>query len=99
MDNDGLPDLFVTTVRMGNFLFKNLGQGKFKDITAGSGLELRPARHSSGAVFFDFDNDGLLDLFLTNVGNYTMNDKGRGGFYVGRSDAFQGCHFHFKAAR
>src|SRR5437763_4983748 len=73
MDNDGLPDLFVTTVRMGNFLFKNLGQGKFKDITPESGLGLRPPRHSSGAVFFDFDNDGLLDLFLTNVGNYTMN--------------------------
>ena len=53
MDNDGLPDLFVTTVRMGNFLFKNLGQGRFKDITLESGLDLRPARHSSGAVFFD----------------------------------------------
>ena len=41
MDNDGLPDLFVTTVRMGNFLFKNLGQGKFEDITLESGLENR----------------------------------------------------------
>src|SRR5947207_13711080 len=84
MDNDGLPDLFVTTVRMGNFLFKNLGRGKFKDITLESGLELRPARHSSGAVFFDFDNDGLLDLFVTNVGVYTRNEKGHGGFYLGR---------------
>ena len=93
MDNDGLADLFVTTVRMGNFLFKNLGHGKFKDITLESGLSLRPARHSSGAVFFDFDNDGLLDLFLTNVGVYTTNDKGRGGFYLGRSDAFQGWRF------
>jgi hypothetical protein len=93
IDNDGLPDLFVTTVRMGNFLFKNLGQGKFKDITLESGLDLRPARHSSGAVFFDFDNDGLLDLFVTNVGVYTRNEKGRGGFYLGRSDAFQGWRF------
>ncbi len=93
IDNDGLPDLFVTTVRMGNFLFKNLGQGKFKDITAGSGLELRPARHSSGAVFFDFDNDGLLDLFVANVGVYTTGEKGRGGFYLGRPDAFQGWRF------
>src|SRR5262245_44376765 len=58
VDNDGLPDLFVTTVRMGNFLFKNLGQGKFRDITPESGLDARPARHSSGAVFFDFNNDG-----------------------------------------
>lgn len=96
MDNDGLPDLLVTTVRMGNFLFKNLGHGKFKDITLGSGLgpsRAAPARHSSGAVFFDFNNDGLLDLFVTNVGIYTTNDKGRGGFYLGRRDAFQGWRF------
>src|SRR6266508_3597156 len=93
MDNDGLADLFVTTVRMGNFLFKNLGQGRFKDITPESGLGLRPARHYSGAVFFDFDNDGLLVLFVANVGVYTRNENGRGGFYLGRSDAFLGWQF------
>src|SRR5215468_7638736 len=47
IDNDGLPDLFVTTVRMGNFLFRNLGHGKFKDITQESGLGY--VGHSSGA--------------------------------------------------
>ena len=93
IDNDGLPDLFVTTVRMGNVLFKNLGGGKFKDITAESGLSLKRAPHSSGAVFFDFNQDGLLDLFVANVGVYTRNEKGRGGFYLGRSDAFQGWQF------
>jgi len=82
IDNDGLPDLFVTTVRMGNILFKNLGHGKFKDITQESGLggKAPSAPHSSGAVFFDFNNDGLLDLFVANVGIYTTYDKGRGGF-------------------
>ena len=93
IDNDSLPDLFVTTVRMGNVLFKNLGGGKFKDITAESGLSVSRAAHSSGAVFFDFNKDGLLDLFVANVGVYTRNEKGRGGFYLGRSDAFQGWQF------
>jgi len=94
IDNDGLPDLFVTTVRMGNFLFKNLGQGRFKDVTQESGLDSQASpRHSSGAVFFDFNNDGLLDLFVVNVGIYTTYDKGRGGFFLGRRDAFQGWHF------
>jgi len=93
IDNDGLPDLFVTTVRMGNFLFKNIGHGKFKDITAESGLRQSQARHSSGAVFFDFNNDGLLDLFVANVGVYTIDDKGRGGFFRGRKDAFQGWRY------
>ena len=93
IDNDGLPDLFVTTVRMGNFLFKNLGNGKFADVTADSGLTMGEPLHSSGAVFFDFNNDGLLDLFVTSVGNYTVNAKGKGGFYHGRKDAFLGWRY------
>jgi enediyne biosynthesis protein E4 len=91
IDNDGLPDLFVTTVRHGNRLFKNLGGGKFADITAQAGVGY--VGHSSGAVFFDYDGDGLLDLFVTNVGVYTANQTGPGGYYVGLPDAFHG-HTH-----
>jgi hypothetical protein len=97
MDNDGRPDLFVTTVRMGNFLFKNLGQGQFKDVTPESGLSAGRPLHSSGAVFFDFNNDGRLDLFVTNVGIYTTDEKGRGGFFIGREDAFQGWRFRSRS--
>jgi len=93
IDNDGLPDLFVTTVRMGNHLFKNLGGGKFADITSAAGFAQRRPFHSSGAVFFDFNQDGLLDLFVANVGVYTRNEQGRGGFYLGRRDAFSGWMF------
>ncbi|MEO8427784.1 MAG: CRTAC1 family protein, partial [Verrucomicrobiota bacterium] len=91
VDNDGLPDLFVTTVRMGNVLFKSLGQGKFQDLTKESGLGY--VGHSSGAVFFDFNRDGLLDLFLVNVGAYTRDERGRGGFYLAYTNAFEG-HLH-----
>lgn len=92
-DNDGLPDLFVTTVRMGNVLFRNTGKGVFRDVTAESGLSPTPSRHSSGAVVFDFNGDGLLDLFVCNVGSYTRAEKGRDGSYLGRSDAFLGWMF------
>src|SRR5205809_2089517 len=88
IDNDGDPDLFVTTVRHGNRLFENLGNGTFRDITAQAGVGY--LGHSSGAVFFDYDGDGLLDLFLTNVGVYTSNARGSGGYYVALSDAFLG---------
>ncbi len=88
IDNDGKPDLFVTTVRHGNHLFHNLGGGKFEDITEQSGLAY--SGHSSGAMFFDYNRDGLLDLFLSNVGRYTLNDKGRDGYYIGLADAFSG---------
>src|SRR5947207_4749738 len=91
IDNDGLPDLFVTTVRHGNRLFHNVGGGKFQDITAQAGVGY--VGHSSGAVFFDYDGDGLVDLFVANVGVYTSNAKGPGGYYVGLPDAFHG-HTH-----
>lgn len=73
IDNDSDQDLFVTSVRGGNLLFENDGRGKFTDITEFSGLQY--SGHSSSAVFFDFDNDGKLDLFLTNVGKYTTDEK------------------------
>ena len=64
---------YVTTVRHGNVLFENDGTGAFEDITESSGLGY--SGHSSSAVFFDYDRDGLLDLFLTNVGQYTTEDE------------------------
>ncbi len=90
-DNDGDPDLFVTTVRRGNHFFENQGNGTFRDRTQDAGLDYRG--HSSGAVFFDFDRDGKLDLFVTNVGKYTKEKRGRGGFYQALPDAFSGHLF------
>ena len=65
-DNDGLVDVFVTGVS-GNHLFRNLGGGKFVDVTKESGVAGLPSDWSSCAAWFDYDNDGRLDLF---VGHY-----------------------------
>lgn len=91
IENDGDQDLYVTSVRGGNVLFLNDGKGHFTDVSKESGLDY--VGHSSGAVFFDFDNDGLIDLFLTNIGKYTTDVKGSGGYYVGYTDGFEG-HLH-----
>ncbi len=88
IDNDGDQDLFVTSVRGGNVLFENDGHGHFKDITKEAGVGL--AAHSSGAVFFDYDNDGLVDLLLCNVGKYTSDGRWPDGSYVGLQNAFFG---------
>lgn len=93
IDNDGDEDLYVTTVRGGNMLFENDGHGRFRDISASSGLNY--VGHSSGAVFFDYNKDGKLDLFLVNVGKYTTDVIGGDEYkyYVGFADGFQG-HLH-----
>lgn len=68
-DNDGREDLFVVGVHQ-NFLFRNNGDGTFTDVTkkaglAGPGSMERPA-WSVGACWIDYDNDGYLDLFISN---------------------------------
>ena len=63
-DNDGFPDIFITCVGQ-NRLFKNTGKGAFVDVTKASGLGGRQAL-STSALWFDFDRDGLLDLFVCN---------------------------------
>jgi len=92
IDNDDDPDLFVTCVREGNILFRNDGHGKFTNITAQAGVA-GSGGHSSGAVFFDYDGDGLVDLFVTNVGKYTREERRPDGLWVSFGDAFAG-HLH-----
>ncbi len=61
-DNDGNVDLLVTGVR-GNTLYRNRGDGTFEDVTEKAGLGEK-GKWSVAAGWFDFDNDGLLDLFV-----------------------------------
>ena len=63
-NNDGFPDLYLTGVGQ-NRLLRNTGRGSFVDVTAAAGLGNRTG-FSTSAVWFDYDRDGHLDLFVCN---------------------------------
>jgi len=63
-NNDGFPDIFITCVGQSR-LFRNTGKGAFVDATRPSGLFGRQGL-STSALWFDYDRDGLLDLFVCN---------------------------------
>ena len=69
-DNDGDPDLFVPGVGQPT-LYRNLGNGRFEDVTAAAGIA--PSAWSVAAAWTDVDKDGRLDLFVVNYLDW--NDK------------------------
>ncbi|MBK6768088.1 MAG: VCBS repeat-containing protein [Ardenticatenales bacterium] len=108
LDNDGDADLYATTIQRGNEVFENDGTGRFTNVTDASGLGY--FGFSAGALFFDYDRDGRLDLFLANTGTFTTDPlrtstiqlpgvvlaAGELEFYTSVEDAFGG---HLKAER
>ena len=63
-DNDGDPDLAVTGYGR-SILYRNEADGRFRDVTALAGTD-NLGRWGSSAAWFDYDNDGLLDLAIVN---------------------------------
>jgi hypothetical protein len=81
-DNDGFPDLLV--LGYGRcILYHNNGNGTFTDVTPHAGVE-NPGRWASSAAWFDYDNDGKLDLVIANYvdwspeRNFYCGDRGPG---------------------
>lgn len=71
-DNDGFIDMYVTGYG-GNTLYRNMGDGTFKDVTPQAGVG--GAGWSTSAGFLDYNNDGKLDLFVCRYLEWTFEDN------------------------
>ncbi len=107
MDNDGDLDAYLVQggrvpggerARGGNRLFRNRGDGTFDDVTAASGAEGHG--YGMGVTAGDYDNDGDVDLYVTNVGpNILLRNDGGGRFVDVTRDAGVGdAHWSTSAA-
>jgi enediyne biosynthesis protein E4 len=82
LDNDGFPDIFLTTgsvypeveqrlpaypFRTPRLVFRNLGDGRFEELIDEAGSGVAAAHTSRGCAFGDFDNDGDLDILVMNM--------------------------------
>lgn len=83
-NNDGFPDMFVSNYGL-NVLYKNNGNGSFSDVTKKANVSGTEKEFSVGAVWFDYDNDGFLDLYVGNYLNFDPNYK-----YYYAPDGFPG---------
>jgi hypothetical protein len=79
-DNDGNLDLYVANDSMRNFLYRNVGDGRFEDVTLLAGVgysEDGQAQAGMGTDIADYDGDGVLDIVVTNL-DFEYNDLYRG---------------------
>ena len=74
-DNDGDTDLYISGYPSGALL-RNNGDGTFTDATAGAGVP-NQGEWGASAAWFDYDNDGRLDLFIANYAEFSFNDTRR----------------------
>lgn len=88
-DNDGDQDLIVNQdfgyKAVPNYLYENLyPQSKFKDVSKETGMDLKI--NAMGSAVGDYDNNGLLDYFVTNIKfNWFMQNMGKGELFINRA--------------
>jgi enediyne biosynthesis protein E4 len=87
LDNRGLLDLYVANDSMANYLFRNLGDGKFVEEALPRGIAFGEGGQgvsNMGPTFGDIDRDGRMDLFIPNLGYGTLL-MNRGKYFVDRT--------------
>lgn len=84
LNNDGLPDILLTSNMGDNKLYLNKGNFHFEDITAHSGMR-QDSMWSTGVTFADLNNDGWLDIYICNSGHMSTGHR-RNKLYINNHD-------------
>ncbi|MGC1472100.1 MAG: VCBS repeat-containing protein [Psychroserpens sp.] len=84
INNDGLPDIYLTGNMVANRLFLNKGNLKFEDISEAAGIKGNKP-WSTGVVMVDINQDGLLDIYVSNAGNMQGNNHDN-DLYINNGD-------------
>ncbi len=100
IDNDGFREIFVTTFGFANsyspnkrnLLFRNLGDGTFQEMAPLANIG--DASRSTGAIFFDHDLDGYLDLYVLNYINRTRLITNGSGVIGFDHDCYENYFYH-----
>ena len=85
INNDGLADVFFTANQGSNKLFLNKGNFKFEDISEKAGFKDK-LQFSTGVVFADVNNDGWLDIYVSNAGNMNSPELRKNQLYINNHD-------------
>jgi enediyne biosynthesis protein E4 len=96
-DNDGRTDILITGVG-GARLFHNEGDGKFRNATAFAQVGGAAEDWSTAATFFDYDNDGLLDLYVANYVRWSREIDARVGYKIDGNTRAYGPPMNFEGA-
>ncbi|MCZ6698984.1 MAG: CRTAC1 family protein [Planctomycetota bacterium] len=100
LDNDGFLDLVLVNDNdvSGNYpgsrIYRNTGTGSFHDVTLGSNFETEPGLLRCGCALADFDQDGLLDIYVTN---WSFRGSGTTSLFPGMNRLYRNLGgFHFE---
>src|ERR1700712_1644201 len=84
INNDGLPDIYFTSNQGSNKLYLNKGNFHFEDITDKAGVQ-GTGNWKTGVTLGDVNNDGLLDIYVSEVGGY-KNLQGKNELFINHSN-------------